>query len=305
MYLPDVHKEFLMYLEIERNYSPRTIIAYASDFRSFLHCLEEKGIEPLTKHIDRLVVRGYIAWLRECGLSPASVARHVHSLRSFWNYLLDEEYAASHPFARISVPKTREKVPRVLSADEARKLLDAAERQDCVFNAFRDRAILGLLIFCGLRRSEVLSLRLRDVNVEAGTISIVTSKNGKSRTIPLCDEPEESLQDWLELRSQECSHDLVFTSKWGAPLSKNGLAACFKRALVRANIDVEDVTLHTLRHSFATLMLRGGCDLFSLQQLLGHTRLDTTAIYLHSGLGDLQDAIKCHLLTNGESGHDS
>jgi len=305
MYLPELHEEFLQYLEVERNYSPLTITAYRSDFRSFLRYLNDQAIEATAEQINRAVVRGYIAWLHEAGLSAKSVARHIHSLRSFWNYMLEEEYVSSHPFGRISIPKTPQYVPRFLSAEEVRELLAATERQSSVFDAFRDKAILSLLVFCGLRRSEILGLRLSNVNLRTGTVAIVGGKGRRSRRVPVCAEAMGAVQDWLEMRPSDCRHDHVFVCKWGAPLSKNGLGACLKRALSKTNIQAAGVTLHTLRHTFATLLLRGGCDLFSLQQLLGHSRLDTTAIYLHSGLGDLQEAVNCHPLVNAEGGHGS
>lgn len=296
MYLPDLHQEFLNYLEIERNYSPRTIIAYRSDFQSFTKYLGIARLEPVGGNVTRSTIRGYIAYLRGSGLAPASVARHIHSLHSFWNYLRDEGYVQTDPFSRISLPKLPRKLPQVLSADEARRLLQGAEQQGCVFNAFRDKAILSLLILGGLRRSEILQLRLSDLDLNSNTLHIRSSKGGNSRLIPLGEEASAALQDWLELRSQDCGHEFLFTCKWGAPLSKNGLSSCLKRALSQAGIQREGLTLHTLRHTFATLMLRGGCDLYVLQQLLGHSRLDTTAVYLHTGLADLRQAIKHHPL---------
>ena len=298
MYLPNLHKEFLNYLEIERNYSPHTVVAYRSDFQAFLEYLADQELGRTVASIDRPAIRGYIRWLHARSLAPTSVARHINSLRAFWHYLHDEGYTQADPFARISISKLPGRLPKALSVEEARRLLDAAEQQPCVFNAFRDKAILSLLIFGGLRRGEILRLRLSDMDLNAGTLCVVFAKGGKSRLIPLGAEARDAVRDWLELRPAAGGHDRLFTSKWGAPLSKNGLMSCLQRAVEMSGVHAEGGTLHTLRHTFATLMLRGGCDLYSLQQLLGHSRLDTTATYLHAGLGDLRRALGCHPLAS-------
>ncbi len=299
MYLSDLHTEFLNYLEIERNCSPHTIAAYRSDFRAFLAYLAEQGeVGPTVASVDRPVVRGHIAWLRTRGLAPASAVRHLNSLRAFWAYLRDESRVQADPFVRISIPNLPSRPPRALSAHEAQSLLDTAEQQRCVFNAFRDKAILSLLIFTGLRRNEILQLRLHDLDLNAATVIVLSGKGAKARIVPLCEGPQDAVRDWAELRPTDCGHDRVFTSKWGAPLSKNGLMSCLQRAVAKSGIRADGVTLHTLRHTFATLMLKGGCDLYSLQQLLGHSRLDTTAQYLHAGLADLRHALGHHPLVN-------
>ena len=295
-FLPDLHEEFLSYLSIERNYSPRTVTAYRSDFRRFLGFLESQEIEALPSTVERTVLRGYIVGMRTGGLSPTSIARRIHSLQSFWKYLLAEGHAQVDPFAQISIPKRPRTLPQVLSLEEAPRRLEAAERQSSVFNAFRDRAVLALMLFGGLRRSEILNLELRDLDMDSGTIRLTAAKGNKSRMLPLAPQATEAVSDWLELRPESAPHDRVFTSKWGAPLSKNGRTTCLARALAGAGITREGVTLHTLRHTFGTLMLRGGCDLHALQCMLGHSRLDTTAIYLHTGMTDLREAMARHPL---------
>lgn len=296
MYLPELHEEYLSYLAIERNYSPRTITAYRSDFRRFQAFMASQELEALPASVERTSIRGYVASMRTSGLSPTSIARRIHSLHSFWRYLLAEGYAQHDPFGQISIPKLPRAVPQVLSLEEAHRLLAATERQRSVFDAFRDRAILTLLLFGGLRRSEILNLKLRDLDLDTGTVCLTAAKGNKSRMLPLSPQAAEAVRDWLELRPQSAQHDRVFTSKWGAALSKNGLTTCLTRALTGAGITREGISLHTLRHTFSTLMLRGGCDLHSLQCMLGHSRLDTTAIYLHTGMTDLREAMVHHPL---------
>jgi len=300
MRLDDLHEEFLTYLEVERDYSSLTAVAYRSDFRAFLHFLKTAGLLADLRQMDRSVVRRYVAWLKSRGLKASSVARHLNSLRSFCNYLRESQYTEADPFFRISLPKRPQEVPAHLTAEEAEALLAAAGRQRCVFNAFRDTAVLSVLLYTGVRRSEALNLRLSDLDLAGGTLQVVAGKGGKSRVLPLLPAPCEALSDWLELRPTDCGHDRVFTCKWGAPLSKRGLASCLSRALQAAGIRRPGITLHSLRHTFACLLLKGGCDLYSLQRMLGHSRLDTTAGYLHATVEDLREAVSAHPLCNGE-----
>ena len=302
MRLDELHEEFLTCLEVERNYSPLTTGAYRSDFKIFASFLEEAGLPSLLETVDRSALRRYVAWLKRRGLAPTTVGRRINSLRSFWNYLRDTDYTERDPFFRISLPKTPQEVPTHLSAEEAEALLAAAQRQACLFNAFRDTAILSVLLYTGVRRSELLSLALTDVDVSAGSLQVVSGKGRKSRVLPLLPAPCAALSDWLELRPEDCGHDRVFTCKWGAPMSRPGLTSCLKRALQGAGITRPGITLHSLRHTFACLLLKNGCDLYSLQRMLGHTRLDTTATYLHATVEDLRQAVGMHPLSQGTDG---
>jgi len=300
MRLAELHEEFLTYLEVERDYSRYTMVAYRSDFGSFLRFLKEAELCARLDKVDRSVVRGYVAWLKGRGLKATTVARHINSLRSFWNYLRESQYTETDPFFRLSLPKRPEEVPPHLTAEEAEALLSAAQRQRCLFNAFRDAAVLSVLLYTGVRRGELLNLRLCDVDLRGEALQVVAGKGGKSRVLPLLPAPCEALSDWLELRPADCGHNRVFTCKWGAPLSKRGLASCLSRALQAAGIRRPGITLHSLRHTFACLLLKGGCDLYSLQRMLGHSRLDTTAGYLHATVEDLREAVSAHPLCNGE-----
>jgi len=295
MEIPTLYEEFLSYLDLERAYSPLTIIAYRSDGRLFLRYLQGAQHQPSLEAVDRNTVRGYIAWLSREGLKANSIARRLHSLRSFWTYVRDNGYTDRDPFLRVSVPKRGRPLPVYLSADECTALLRAAERQSSALFAFRDRAILSLLVFTGLRRSELLALRLSSVDLGEGTLRVESGKGRKARLLPLAHQLLAALRDWVEVRP-ECAHDFLFTSQATKPLGRKGLMGTLARALQRASINGKRITLHTLRHSFACLMLQNGCDLFSLSQLLGHTRLDTTATYLHVNLPDLRRAVAKHPL---------
>jgi len=301
MRLDELHNEFLSYLEVERNCSPSTIATYGYSFRTFLRFLSHHGLAPTLDNIDRSVARRYVVWLHSRGLKPATVALRLNSLRSFWNYLRESEYTQTDPFFRIFLRKRAGRTPSHLTLDEAERLLAAAEQQEDLFNAFRDTAVLTVMLYTGVRRNELLALTLDDLDLAGGTVRIASGKGGKSRVLPLLPPACTAVADWLELRPA-CEHERVFTSKWGAPLSKNGLASLLKRALGASGITKSGVTLHSLRHTFACLMLQSGCDLYSLQRMLGHSRLDTTAGYLHATAEDLRAAAAKHPLNRDESG---
>ena len=297
MRIEPLYQEFLTYLSVERNCSPLTVTAYQSDGRLFLESLADQALPAETESVSRLVVRQYVVWLRNRGLKPSSVARRIHSLRSFWNYLWDSDYTNTNPFRKLTLPKRSRDLPVYLSEEECRRLLEGAGNQPCPFCACRDRAILTLMIFTGARRSEVLDLTWPNVDLEQGTVRFVGAKGDKTRVVPLAADAADLLREWKKMRPADFDHACVFTAKWGAPLGKKGLMSALKRALEQSGIDKPNVTLHKLRHSFACLLLTNGADLHCLQAMLGHTRLDTTGIYLHATAEDLRDAMAKHPLS--------
>jgi len=300
MRIEELHHEFLTYLSVERNCSPLTIEAYKSDGRQFLQSLEEQEVPPEVESITKQVVRQYVVWLRERGLKPSSVARRINSLRSFWNYLWDNDYTKTNPFRQVTLPRQPRSLPIYLSEDECRRLMEAAGNQQCQFNAIRDKAVLMLMVFTGARRSEVLDLGWRDLDLDQQTVRFSAAKGDRTRVLPLAHEVCEALREWREVRP-ESSHNHVFTAKWGARLGRYGLASALRRALEAAGIDRPDITPHKLRHSFACMLLSNGADLHCLQEMLGHSRLDTTGIYLHATADSLRAAMSKHPLMNDVS----
>jgi len=295
MELAPVHDAFLAYLDLECARSSQTLTSYASDFRQFLSFLAETSRRPEVGGMDRQAVRAYVTWLRQRRLSVPTVSRHLASLRSFWKYVRDGGYTEHDPFVRVSVPKRAKPLPVCLSASEAEAMLRAAGEQPNPLKAVRDTAALAVLVFAGLRRNELLGLRLPAVDLVEGTLRIEHGKGDKARMVPLSLRPRVALADWLGVRP-ETGHDFVFTSVDRRPLARKGLMGLFRRALVRAGVSRPGVVLHSLRHTAATLLLQGGCDLRSLQRLLGHSRLDTTAHYLSLTMGDLHRAVARHPL---------
>ena len=295
MRIEPLYEEFLTYLSIERNCAKLTVEAYRSDGRVFLRALDEMGIEHEVEAITKHVLRQYVVWLRERDLQPATVARRAHSLRSFWNYLWDSEHTDTDPFRKLTLPKQSRKLPTYLAEDECRRLIEAAGRQASKFLACRDAALLTFMLFTGARRSEVLNLELADLDLEQATVRFVAAKGDKTRVVPLAADAADVLVGWLAMRPG-CKHEYVFTTAWGARLGRRGMNSALRRALQAAGIEKLGTTPHGLRHSFACLMLRNGADLSCLQRMLGHTRLDTTGVYLQATAEDLREAMGRHPL---------
>jgi site-specific recombinase XerD len=296
VYIEALYEEFLTYLAVERNSAKLTVDSYRSDARMFLKFLDEAGVTHEVEAVTKQVLRQYIVWLRERGLQPATVARRIHSLRSLWNYLWDCEYAETNPFRKLRLPKQSRRLPVYLSEDECRRLIAGAAQQASVFLACRDAALLSFLLFTGARRSEVLNLAWADVDLEQRTVRFVAAKGDKTRVLPLAEDAAEALAAWREVRPA-CDHQCVFTTQWGARLGRRGLMSALRRAMATGGVDRPGTTPHKLRHSFARLLLKNGADLNCLQRMLGHTRLDTTGVYLAATAEDLREAMGRHPLS--------
>ena len=156
--------------------------------------------------------------------------------------------------------------------------------------------MMAMLIFTGMRRGELINLKMGDVSLTERSVT-VRGKGGKMRVIPLVDEVLEPARDWLELRPEECGHDYLFTTTHGNRIYPSRVQRIWKGILAQSGIEQDGVSLHTLRHSMATLLLQSGqCSLVEIQRILGHSRLDTTAIHLHVNEGELRNAVGCHPL---------
>jgi site-specific recombinase XerD len=293
MKLVEAAVEFCLYLEAEKASSPLTIASYRSDIRDFMAFVNSEGIEASTDDVTTPLLRRYLVHLTRRGLKPATRARRLHALRSFWRFMEDAELVSGNPCRRISVPK-RDKTPAAyLIPEECQALLDATGAQHYTALATRDRAILSILIYCGLRRRELLNLRLPDIDLAEATLRVVRGKGGKSRIIPLVPQVAGSIGDWLKVRPRAGS-DALFLGRDCRPLQVHGLYGAFRRAAMTTGLDRPGVSLHTLRHSFATMLLHSQVDLFSLQKLLGHASIESTTTYLHVDLTRLRAAVASH-----------
>ena len=270
---------FLEHLVVERGLAQNSLEAYRRDLARYSAHLTARGRQVTS--LDRAEVPRYLLALREAGLSPRSVARHLSSIRQFHRFLVREGHASEDPTSHLESPRPWRRLPKVLSSDEVERLL--APGQPTTPQGLRDRAMLEVLYASGLRVSELVGLRLADLNL-AGGILRVLGKGNKERLVPMGDTAVESLRVYLadgrpKLERRRASPHL-FLGRHGRGLTRQMFWQLLKRYVRAAGI-TKPVTPHTLRHSFATHLLERGADLRSVQLMLGHADIGTTQIYTH------------------------
>jgi len=271
---------FLNYLLVEKGLARNTLEAYSRDIGRYLNHLEKEGHDSFDR-VGPLDVAAYIALLKETGLSPRSRARALSATRMFHRFLIIENYCQVNPTSIIEAPKTGGKLPKVLSFREVEQLLAAAAGE--APNEVRDRAMLELLYATGLRASELVALRIRDVNMEAGFL-LTMGKGEKERLVPMGESAQTALAAYTAVvrpaldRSGDCPY--LFLSRLGDRMTRQAFWNIIKKRARGAGI-VKSISPHTLRHSFATHLLENGADLRSVQIMLGHADLATTQIYTH------------------------
>lgn len=284
--------KFLDALWMERGLSRNTLAAYRTDLTSLSRWLADS--EKTVEAASRSELLEFIAWRVEKGAQPRSTARQLSSFRRFFRYLLREGARTDDPTVKISMPKIGRPLPKALSEGEVEALLGAPDTQDCL--GHRDRTMLEVLYATGLRVTELVDLRLNQINMNQGVIRVV-GKGNRERLIPL---GEESLE-WIELfirgpRAEillDRQSDYLFPTRRGDHMTRQAFWHLIKRYAKKADVD-NGLSPHTLRHAFATHLLNHGADLRVVQMLLGHSDLSTTQIYTHVARERLKDLHSRH-----------
>ena len=284
-------EQYLDHLNFERGLSPRTIYEYHQELLRFLEFISEKN-KSLPQNITRSDVRGYISHLSKSGLAPTSVRRAQSSLRTYFRFLLEEGILDKDPTEGLESPKIGRSLPTVLSIQEINRFLNSLEA-DSPFH-WRDKTILEVLYATGIRVSELINLKLTDLDIREG-VCTVTGKGSKERIVPLGEPAIEALRFYLRnLRvslDRGKSDGYVFLNRNGRRLSRTAIWNIVRQASQAAGIN-KNVSPHTLRHTFATHLLEGGADLVAVQELLGHSDISTTQIYTHLDREYLRDVHK-------------
>jgi tyrosine recombinase XerC len=266
------HQEkFLRYLEIEKNSSPHTLLNYRLDLEEFKNFLKDIEIDK----VDYLVIRKYLAHLKEKNLTARTIARKLSSLRSFFRFLVKDGYVKSNPTDAISTPKQERSLPKFLTEGDMVRLIEAPLPD--TLKGKRDRAILETFYSTGMRVSELVSLTEDHVDFIAGTVKVL-GKGKKERMVPIGDRALRAIRTYLKERQMESS--AIFLNKNKKPLGARGIRKMIDY-YIRLIALKDHISPHTLRHSFATHLLNRGADLRSVQELLGHANLSTTQIYTH------------------------
>jgi len=264
-------EQFLEYQKSYRSHSPLTIATYRCDLGQFCNWLNSRrGHLPEPDAVNRELVMQWTVKL--AGLASATVCRKISALSTFFGFLVDLGELDANPARRIPLPKPAGRIPSAISEDEAQQLIGAA-------NSPFERAILLLMLTAGLRRSEVGSIRLEDVDLENQAL-LVHGKGAKQRMVPLMPQTAEAIRAYLPTRP-ESDQPYLFLSPQGRRLANDFLNRALRRILARSGLG-KRITPHMLRHTFATHLVRNGVDVRTVQELLGHSDLETTANYLHS-----------------------
>ncbi len=271
-------RRFLEHLAAERGLAPNTVAAYRRDL-GLLGASLRKGAFP--EQASRADILDALRRLRLDGRSPRSLARWVVAIRSFFAFLAHEGIVAEDPSARLDTPRIWRPLPRVLSFDEVERLLSSPSRAEP--RELRDAAMMELLYATGLRVSELVGLRLRDLHSDAGTLRCF-GKGSKERIVPIGAEADATVRDYL-VRGRLAllgprQSEFLFVGRRGRPLTRQGFWKLLRAYGKRAGIQ-SPLSPHGVRHSFATHLLENGADLRSVQLLLGHADISTTQIYTH------------------------
>lgn len=288
----DLIKAFSTYLHIELGHSMNTVKSYCSDISDLSSFLSKKG--KGLRDITRDEIMDYLVHLKDKGLSNPTIARRIHSLRKFFQFLILEGEASENIAKAIEVSKAKRKLPESLSVSEVERLLevpDTSKRE-----GIRDRAILELLYSCGLRVSELISLREEDIDVDVGYVRVI-GKGMKERIVPIGEEAARWVRRYLgEVRPallKGNSGRVLFLTRFGKGFTRQGIWKMVKSYASEAGIK-GGVHPHLLRHSFATHLLSGGADLRSIQEMLGHSDISTTQIYTHVERERMKEVYRKH-----------
>ncbi len=285
-----VVKSYVDYLAGERGFSFNTIDAYERDVRQFTKYVTSKS-RKLDK-VEEVDVVNFIQSVNQPGIASSTLSRKISSLRSFFRFLMGEGLIMEDPTTIIESPQIKRKLPNVLDVSEIEKILQQPERKETL--GIRDKAALELLYACGLRISELLSLKVENIDFDESFL-ICYGKGEKERIVPIGNYAMDSLNLYLAKARSELdkgkSDGVLFLSKRGKKMSRMGFWKRFKRYCLKAGIS-KKITPHTFRHSFATHLLEGGADLRVVQTLLGHSDITTTQIYTHITKDYLQKIIR-------------
>ncbi|MCQ2178026.1 MAG: tyrosine recombinase XerD [Bacteroidales bacterium] len=280
-------KDYSYYLRMERQLSPNTVSAYASDAEDFLDYakIPPQSVEPRT-------IESYLS-SRAGSISKRSQARLLSSLRSFFGWMVLENEMADNPCDRVDAPKLGKYLPEVLSVEEVGAIMDSVKLDS--WQGVRDRAILEVLYGCGLRVSELCSLRISNVYLDEEFLRVI-GKGDKERLVPFAGITADALKGYLSVRPEPDgpeNDDVLFLNRFGRPLSRVAVFGMVKRQAVLAGVRKE-ISPHSFRHSFATHLIENGADLRVVQEMLGHESILTTEIYTHIDTRSWQASIMGH-----------
>lgn len=279
-------RQFLFYLRAEKNFSPNSLRNYRIDISQFLTFLKEK--KHSLQDVDRLFIRLYLAKLNEKNYHKNSIIRKISALRTFFRYLCQENEIKTNPIVYLSTPKKEKSLPRYLEEKEVTELLESVSASTPLGS--RDRAILETLYSTGMRISELTNLNIGDIDFLGGMVKVY-GKGSRERIIPIGEKALNFLRKYLQVREGSVNQKVtkpkdensLFLNCYGSRLSARYICRLIDKYIKKISLK-KKVSPHVFRHSFATHLLNAGCDLRSVQEMLGHVNLKATQIYTHVSL---------------------
>ncbi|MBB6611096.1 site-specific tyrosine recombinase XerD [Pontibacter sp. Tf4] len=286
-------KQFEQYLRLEKSLSGNSVEAYLRDVRKLTDFLELNGLQVAPDKITPAILRDFLEWVNELGMTVHSQARTLSGIRAFYKFLIMEDLMTTDPTETIEAPKLDRKLPDTLNFHEIEQLLAAIDLSTP--EGTRNRAMLETLYSSGLRVSELLDLKLSNLYEDMGFIK-VAGKGDKERLVPIGRDALKHIKLYREgvrchLKIKKGHEDIVFLNRRGAKLTRVMIFTIIKDLAARAGIQ-KQVSPHTFRHSFATHLIEGGADLRAVQEMLGHESITTTEIYTHLDRDYLKQVIK-------------
>lgn len=275
----DLSKRFLEYLTVERGLSKNTIESYERDLSRYLSFLMRVGLSP--DRVSRKDLTGFIGELRSMELAPSSVRRNLTTIRRFHRFLISEGASEKDPTENLETPKGFLRLPKTLTSEEVEAILKEPDTRKIL--SLRDKTMIELLYATGMRVSELVSIKLQDINLEVGYI-VTIGKGSKERVIPIHEIAISLIKDYLRdsrnklLKGKDSSY--LFVGQGGRPITRQRFWQIIKGYAMKAGIK-KRISPHILRHSFASHLLEHGADLRSVQIMLGHSDISTTQIYTH------------------------
>ena len=286
--------EYKNFLKLERSLSDNSVSAYVNDINKLTSFLKSENKESIKcSDIDSKIIREFVGYIYNLGISSYSQARIISGIKSFFNYLLIEEKIKLNPTQLIESPKLDKKLPDTLNLDEIENILLSIDLNS--FEGVRNRAIVETLYSCGLRVSELINLSFQNLYLDIGFIKVI-GKASKERLVPIGSSAIKYIKFYNEdyrnsIKVKEGNEGFLFLNRRGAKITRNMIFIIIKKIAQKLNLR-KNISPHTFRHSFATHLIEGGADLRAVQEMLGHESITTTEIYTHLNKEYLREVVK-------------
>lgn len=286
--------EYKNFLKLERSLSDNSVSAYVNDINKLTSFLKSENKESIKcSDIDSKIIREFVGYIYNLGISSYSQARIISGIKSFFNYLLIEEKIKLNPTQLIESPKLDKKLPDTLNLDEIENILSSIDLNS--FEGVRNRAIVETLYSCGLRVSELINLSFQNLYLDIGFIKVI-GKASKERLVPIGSSAIKYIKFYNEdyrnsIKVKEGNEGFLFLNRRGAKITRNMIFIIIKKIAQKLNLR-KNISPHTFRHSFATHLIEGGADLRAVQEMLGHESITTTEIYTHLNKEYLREVVK-------------